>query len=296
MKIRAPWLLIVLAACGGDDGKNGKTTLLQTSNEPPGANCLNGGTKVTSGIDADGNGTLDDSEVTSTSYICGTKNAATCTLQPFGSCTNADLRGISISGTFINLQGIDLSGSDLRGATISNVSLISANLQNTKLDRADFAGSTLDSANLDRRDSDAQHSARLHTRIDHHCWRRLHRQRVLEHRSGRGACRRNKVYRAHRSRPVSRHVRGWRLHRCRLHERYSLRLGQCAPASSAGRTKEPLELIAPIAADLRGGNFTNVRTSLRADLTRTNWGSLPNITVTGAKLRFRHGLRRESRG
>jgi len=44
--------------------------LVNTSAEPAGANCADGGTKIEAGVDTNDNGTLDASEVTSTSYVC----------------------------------------------------------------------------------------------------------------------------------------------------------------------------------------------------------------------------------
>lgn len=38
--------------------------------EPPGSNCVAGGTVVNAGIDADDDGVLDDDEITDTSYVC----------------------------------------------------------------------------------------------------------------------------------------------------------------------------------------------------------------------------------
>ncbi len=59
--------------CSGQDGSAalaGYNSLLSISDEAPGANCANGGKKVQSGWDKDGNGTLDASEVQNTAYIC----------------------------------------------------------------------------------------------------------------------------------------------------------------------------------------------------------------------------------
>ena len=68
---------VVLTACGGGDGLSAR--LLMTS-EAPGANCPMGGSRIDAGVDADGNGVLDPSEVTSTQYACngsgGTTGAA----------------------------------------------------------------------------------------------------------------------------------------------------------------------------------------------------------------------------
>jgi len=56
----------------GKDGANGKTALTKTTKEPAGANCTYGGTKFETGIDANNNGILDASEVTTTQtkYVC----------------------------------------------------------------------------------------------------------------------------------------------------------------------------------------------------------------------------------
>lgn len=52
------------------DGADGLESLITTGEEPPGENCMLGGTKITSGIDDNGNNTLDTSEVDATEYVC----------------------------------------------------------------------------------------------------------------------------------------------------------------------------------------------------------------------------------
>src|SRR5687768_3171600 len=56
----------------GKDGANGKTALTKTTTEPAGVNCTYGGTKIETGIDANNNGILDNTEVitTQTQYVC----------------------------------------------------------------------------------------------------------------------------------------------------------------------------------------------------------------------------------
>lgn len=61
-------LLFCIAGCGGATA--GKTSLVRLVAEPPGANCASGGTEILVGVDANGNGMLQDSEVTSTQYVC----------------------------------------------------------------------------------------------------------------------------------------------------------------------------------------------------------------------------------
>ena len=69
-------VLTLLVACTGskgppgDTGDPGATALAETTAEPPGANCANGGLRVAVGIDTNGNGMLDATEVTNTSYVC----------------------------------------------------------------------------------------------------------------------------------------------------------------------------------------------------------------------------------
>lgn len=70
----------LLPACGGSDGSDGRSgrdganALVSVAAEAPGAHCANGGSRVTAGTDTNGNGVLDDSEVDSTQYLCGSGN------------------------------------------------------------------------------------------------------------------------------------------------------------------------------------------------------------------------------
>jgi len=65
--------LATLAACGDDDGldgANGVSALMNITAEAAGATCANGGSRIESGSDANGNGTLEAGEVTGTQYVC----------------------------------------------------------------------------------------------------------------------------------------------------------------------------------------------------------------------------------
>lgn len=74
--------------CDGSNGTNGTTALVSVTTEPPGINCPTGGNKISAGLDTNGNGILDSSEITSTSYICngtnGTNFAAANRCESFG--------------------------------------------------------------------------------------------------------------------------------------------------------------------------------------------------------------------
>lgn len=54
----------------GQDGADGAQALVKLEDEPAGDNCDFGGTRVLSGLDANGNDTLDETEVTGTTYVC----------------------------------------------------------------------------------------------------------------------------------------------------------------------------------------------------------------------------------
>jgi hypothetical protein len=60
----------------GVAGTNGLNALIKTTSEPAGANCSNGGTKIETGLDANGNGVLDASEVngSQTQFVCDGQN------------------------------------------------------------------------------------------------------------------------------------------------------------------------------------------------------------------------------
>lgn len=64
--------LCLVTACGGGgtDGPSGKSVSLRTTSEPAGNNCPAGGNRVQAGVDTDGNGRLEDAEVTTTAYVC----------------------------------------------------------------------------------------------------------------------------------------------------------------------------------------------------------------------------------
>ena len=78
---------LMLSACGGDSsavdpGANATpalTALVSAHPEAAGANCTAGGTRIDAGFDANGNGTLDSTEVASTQYVCNGTAGATGT-------------------------------------------------------------------------------------------------------------------------------------------------------------------------------------------------------------------------
>ncbi len=66
--------------CNGTDGKpgagGGMTTLILITDEVPGDNCADGGKKIETGVDDDGNGELDSDEVDEIHYVCNGEDGA----------------------------------------------------------------------------------------------------------------------------------------------------------------------------------------------------------------------------
>ena len=64
-------------ACNGVNGTNGYNTLMTSVTEPSGSNCVNGGLKISSGLDTDNDGVLQASEFTGTNYVCNGATGST---------------------------------------------------------------------------------------------------------------------------------------------------------------------------------------------------------------------------
>ncbi|WNG13563.1 hypothetical protein [Cystobacter fuscus] len=80
----------------GNDGQNGKNSLVRLDPEPAGVNCVYGGTAVKSGLDLNGDKTLNNAEVTATQFVCSaaslfrTKWAS----NPLGSYTSGEITNL----------------------------------------------------------------------------------------------------------------------------------------------------------------------------------------------------------
>lgn len=59
-----------LTVCDGSAGEEGAISLIRLDPEAAGAHCVAGGQRVSAGVDQDGDGSLDDVEITSTAYVC----------------------------------------------------------------------------------------------------------------------------------------------------------------------------------------------------------------------------------
>jgi OmcA/MtrC family decaheme c-type cytochrome len=116
----------MVVACGGDPapGTDGANALVDAVPEPAGANCPFGGTKITAGIDTNGNGILDAAEVraTGTSYVCdgrGTDSLVKTGQEPNGA--NCPFGGIRIETGLDADNNHALDASEIDAAATSYV-------------------------------------------------------------------------------------------------------------------------------------------------------------------------------
>lgn len=66
--------IIIFVSCRGKNGaagSNGLNSLIETTQEAAGDNCINGGLKVDTGLDANDDGILQNDEILETNYVCG---------------------------------------------------------------------------------------------------------------------------------------------------------------------------------------------------------------------------------
>lgn len=85
--------------CNGSSG--GKNALVKTSAEPTGTNCANGGIKIETGLDANGNGTLDPGEIVAaqTTYVCNGSGGGPAGITSPSTGINVTIKEISKSAT-----------------------------------------------------------------------------------------------------------------------------------------------------------------------------------------------------
>lgn len=80
------------------NGQNSINSLVKTTSEAAGTNCTSGGIRLNTGLDLNSNGSLDSSEITSTSYVCN-GSTGTTTTSDTNVCTVSKKIGPSIAFT-----------------------------------------------------------------------------------------------------------------------------------------------------------------------------------------------------
>ena len=93
-------LLLAVTACSGEQGPTGAqgtSNLLRTTTEAPGSHCGNGGIKVESGADDNGNQALDAAEVDSTLFVCDGAAGQPATATPEAPGQNCPLGGVKVT-------------------------------------------------------------------------------------------------------------------------------------------------------------------------------------------------------
>jgi len=121
----------------GADGANGATSLVVQAAEPAGANCASGGTKIQSGVDADGDQTLTGSEISATTYVCNGSNGGASGGGTGGGGGQGGTGGGPICTKAVDLiVAIDTSGSmgDETAATVQNLPNLAASVRGQGID------------------------------------------------------------------------------------------------------------------------------------------------------------------
>ncbi len=95
--------------CEGNPGQTGGSALVRLDVEPAGSNCANGGTAVHTGIDTNDDSALQNSEITTTAYVCNGAAGATSLirLDPEPAGTNCAAGGTAVHA------GVDIDGNDV---------------------------------------------------------------------------------------------------------------------------------------------------------------------------------------
>lgn len=100
-------VVISVDICNGYDGRDGMdppTSLIDTTEEPAGNNCANGGVKIEAGVDDNFDGKLYPEEVDTTQYICDGGSSATTMLTSYSPPSTS--MGCDVGGSIIS-HGLD---------------------------------------------------------------------------------------------------------------------------------------------------------------------------------------------
>lgn len=108
-------------------GSGAQQPLVRLDPEPEGEHCVTGGTAVNAGLDSNGNGTLEDSEVTSTSYVCNPTGGGSATVM--GSFTIRNSLDVALLAGVTHITGdlvIDAPG--LQTVSVPSIATIDGKL------------------------------------------------------------------------------------------------------------------------------------------------------------------------
>jgi hypothetical protein len=106
--------------------------LVRVDDEPEGANCAHGGSAIRSGADTNGNASLEDSEVTSTSYVCNGTGGVTGATSLIRVTVEPPSGGHCAAGGQALESGIDLNANGtLDDAEVTNTAYVCGDLDGT---------------------------------------------------------------------------------------------------------------------------------------------------------------------
>jgi hypothetical protein len=106
----------------------GLQMLVRVDSEPAGVNCANGGAAIRSGLDTSGDGTLQESEIQSTSYLCGTAPLPTVINGDFYIHNQTDLAQLSAVTTITGNLFIEFQASSFPSIHLPNLTTIGGGL------------------------------------------------------------------------------------------------------------------------------------------------------------------------
>ena len=101
--------LFAVTACASDVSLGGPNTLVRVDTEANGVNCPGGGLAINTGLDADGDTFLDDTEITSTQFVCNGNTKVQCS----GGTILQGTIDVRNAGDFAQLAGVNCIDGDL---------------------------------------------------------------------------------------------------------------------------------------------------------------------------------------
>jgi hypothetical protein len=145
--------------CDGATASNGGTALVATSDEPPGDNCAEGGTRVDSGIDDDADGVLDAEEIDATEYVCQGASPDAPKVWS-GDAVISTASDLELLDGYVEVTG-DLFLATATDVALPNLRVVGGGLYVADADTADTVIPTIDVPSFERTDTVEVNGVRL---------------------------------------------------------------------------------------------------------------------------------------
>jgi hypothetical protein len=145
--------------CAGATGSDGGTALVSTSEEPPGDNCAEGGTRVDSGIDDDADGVLDAGEIDATEYVCQGSSPEAPRVW-YGDAMISAASDLELLEGYVEVTG-DLFLSTATDVALPDLRVVGGGLYVSDADTSDAVIPTVDVPSFERTDTVEVNGVRL---------------------------------------------------------------------------------------------------------------------------------------